>query len=253
MAWDLFDRDGDGGVQICGIDADSRVEAPVVALPIGCEVTVEAESASPDALAATERDLAAITVSLNGRIVATRRTRTQFVTLAYLPSDDGAGRYASIALPRGASLSVAPSIDPEWTLFEASRPSGMEEQSLLDYRVRADLHAAGDIGGVRPIEHVVTGLAADRVGAFTTAVETLGVSVADVLGDRVGIAQQADPKDVTETSWTIRLIAERFGGVYDGWGCAVMRGEDPAPRRSAPRQPRATTSSGRTRRWFRRS
>ncbi len=258
MAWDLFDRDGDGGFQICGIDSAARIDAPVAALPIGCEITVESTSASPDALAATERDLEAVTASLNGRIVATRRTRTTLTTLSYLPSDDGADRYAAIALPGGASVSVAPAIDPDWTLFASARPSGMEEQSMLDHRVRNGLHAAGDAGGVRTIEHIVSGLVIDRVEAFTTAVESVGVSVTHVASDRIALAHEADPTDVTESSWTIRLIAERFGGVYDGWGCTVLRDEASAPKTPAPKKSSGThtsrtTPSGRVKRWFRRT
>ncbi len=258
VAWDLFDRDGAGGFQICGIDSDARVEAPVAGLPIGCEITVESTSASPDALAATERDLEAVTASLNGRIVATRRTRTTLTTLSYLPSDDGADRYAAIALPRGASVSVAPAVDPEWTLFASARPTGMEEQSVLDYRVRNGLHAAGDTGGFRTIEHIVSGLATDRVEPFTTAVGSVGVSVTHVDGDRVALAHEADPTDVTQTSWTIRLIAERFGGSYDGWGCTVVRDETSTPTTSTPTKSSGThtsptPSSGGIRRWFRRT
>lgn len=242
VAWDLFDRDGGGGFQICGIDTGSSSEAPVAALPIGCEITVEAESASPDALGATERDLEVITDSLSGRIVATGRTRTKLTTLAYLPSDRDAERYTKIALPAGASVSVAPAIDPDWTLFAAARPSGMEEQSLLDYRVRSELHAAGDNGGVRTIDHVVTGLGAGQFEGFSSAVASIGVEVAQVDGERVEITQRADPKDVTETSWTVRLIAERFGGVYEGWRCGVLRDVSAG-----------TTSTRSRRRWLRRS
>ncbi|MEP1123900.1 MAG: hypothetical protein ABJH68_08435 [Ilumatobacter sp.] len=258
MAWDLFERVGDGGFQICGIDSDARAEAPVVGLPIGCEVTVESASASPDALATTERDLEAVTASLKGRIVATRRTRTTLTTLSYLPSDDGADRYAAIALTRGASVSVAPAVDPDWTLFASACPSGMEEQSLLDHRVRNGLHAAGDTGGVRAIGHLVSGLSTDRVGSLVAAVESLGVTVTQVDGGRVEIAHEADPTDVTETSWTIRLISERFGGVYDGWGCAVLRDETSRPKipaRSKPSDDHTSrpTAAGRVRRWFRRT
>ncbi|MFK7917259.1 MAG: hypothetical protein AB8G14_04210 [Ilumatobacter sp.] len=242
MAWELFDRDV-GGFQICGVDEDALVHAPIAELPVACDITVTAGSAAPAALEATERDLERVTDSLGGRLVATSRTRTTLTSLVYLTSDDGADGYSKIALPGRASISVAPAIDPEWTMFERARPVGIEEQSMLDFRMRTQLHDAGDLGGERPIEHVVNGLGADVVEAYVTAV-TAGIPGLDAMTDvdhpgRALLTHRADPRDVTESSWIIRQIAERFGATYDGWGCAVL-GPEPRP-----------VSSGR--RWFRRS
>lgn len=243
MAWELFDRDDGGGFQICGVDGDALAEAPIASLPVACQVEITAESAAPAALATTEADLERTIASLDGRLVATSRTRTTLTSLVYLPSDDNADRFAALTLPRGASISVGPAIDPEWTLFDQARPRNIEEQSMLDFRVRTQLHEAGDIGGVRPIEHVVTGLSADASTGFATAMSAAFATVT-VTPDRgdpstCTVTCPADPRDVTEASWIIRQIGERFGGTYDGWGCAVVAGSKPAQR------------SGR--RWFRRS
>ena len=241
MAWELFDRDGAAGFQICGVDGDALTEAPIANLPIACEITVGAESAAPAALEATERDLERVTASLGGSLVATARTRTSLTTLAYLRSDDGADEFTKISLPGSATLSVAPAIDPAWTLFDAARPHGMEEQSMFDFRVRSQLHQAGDTGGERPIEHVVVGLTLDTLDGFMASVSA---ALASVSGNDNGagvspwrVIQAADPKDVTESSWIIRQIAERHDADYDGWGCAVRRDDG---------------AVGKRRGWFRR-
>lgn len=235
MVWEMFDRDGAGGFQICGVDGDALAQSPVTSLPVACEITVRADSAAPEMLAATERDIERTTTSLGGRIVATSRTRTTLVTLAYLPSDDDAEWFSKISLPRRASVSVAPAIDPEWTLFERTRPEGIEAQSMLDFRVRSELFAAGDVGGARPIEHVVRGLTPTTTDDFTVSVSAAIADLRrDVAGAEVGSwhgIHVADPKDVTDSSWMIRQIAERFGASYDGWGCAVVTGVEPKRRR----------------------
>lgn len=242
MTWELFERDAPG-FQICGVDADALVESPLAALPIACEVTVTAESAAPAALEATERDLTQVAGSLDGRIVATTRTRTSLVTLIYLGSDEDVERFSKISLPSGASISVAPAIDPKWTLFDAARPSGVEEQSMLDFRVRNDLHAAGDVGGERSIDHTVLGLTDETLEDFTMAISVAQPgAVGAPHGDDIStwqVTHRADPKDVTESSWMIRQIAERCGAAYDGWRCDVLVDE------------RRRGKGGRS--WFRRS
>ncbi len=239
MAWELFDRDGGAGFQICGVDSEALSDAPMAPLPVACEITVGAESAAPVALEATERDLERVTVTLGGRIVATARTRTSLTTLVYLPTDDGADGYSKVSLPRGASVSVAPAFDPEWSLFAAVRPVGIEEQSMLDFRVRNQLHAAGDLGGERPIEHIVEGLTDHTLDGFMASVSAAFASVhGEAAGGEVSswrVTHVADPKDVTESSWMIRQIAERHGATHDGWGCPIVR--EPEPKRK--------------RRWFR--
>ena len=134
-------------------------------------------------------------------------------------------------------MSVAPSRDPGWTIFDRVRPVDMEEQSMHDLRRMAALHAAGDVGGVRPIEHDVSGLVPERSAAFLAAAATVGfepVSSDTGLSDagRMVLRHDVDPADITPDSWTLRLIAERHGAVYDGWRCAVVhpRGAD-RPRR----------------------
>ncbi len=239
----MTEPEGSGSVASMAICSPMR---PWPTFAVACEITIEAESAAPVALSSSEYDLERVTTTLVGRIVATSRTRTSLVTLAYLPSDDDADRYSKVSLPKGASVSVAPAIDPDWTTVRSRvRPVGIEEQSMLDFRVRNQLFAAMDLGGERPIEHVVVGLTDETVDDFTMSV-TSATSVVRQPDVEVDAASWrglhvADPKDVTETSWIIRQIAERFGATYDGWGCPVETG---APAASA-------AAAKRKWRWFR--
>jgi hypothetical protein len=173
-----------------------------------------------------------ITGALGGRVAGTVRAASRLWVLVHLPSDEHAARYTRIPLPAKAAVEVAPSIDPGWTLFERLRPVGMEDQSMRDLAVMASLHAAGDTGGPRAIEHVVTGLNGETVDAFTRAVTGVfpDIEPSDTAADdRLVLSRRGDPADVTSDTWTIRQIAERFGATYDGWGCAVVTPD--APRR----------------------
>lgn len=229
MAWELFRRDGEGGLEMIGIAGDLLDAGPVGALPMACEITVDAPATLPEFLAPTESDLDRLTGELGGRIVATSRTSTRLVTLTYLPSDEHAERFTRIALPARAAVSVAPANDPDWTLFDRYRPRDMETQSMADLARMADLHASGDVGGERDVEHTVTEIPAGRAAAFAEAVGRIGF-IADARGDGavdepIVLRHRADPSDLTADSWTLRLVAERHGGVYRGWSCDIVRAE----------------------------
>jgi hypothetical protein len=222
MAWELFRRDGPDGFEMIGVDGDLLAEAPDPALPLACEITIEAPSTLPEFIAATEAAVDTITDQIGGRVAGTSRTATRLWVLVHLPGDEHAARFTQVPLPAKASVSVAPSRDPEWTIFERVRPVDIEVQSMRDLRVMAELHAVGDTGGVRPIEHVVIGLDPDRSAAFVRAAGSIGLEPGTVEGDRMILRHAADPSDITPDSWTLRLIAERHGAVYDGWRCSVV-------------------------------
>lgn len=238
MAWELYRREGAGGLEMIGVDGDLLVDGPVAALPLACEVTIETPSTRPEVLASTETVIERITEELGGRIVGTSRTATRLWVLVHLPGDEHAARFTLIPLPANASVSVAPANDPDWTIFDRIRPVGMEEQSMSDLRVMAGLHAAGDVGGIRPVEHVVTELPDERAASFISAVATIGLAADEPADGTVVLRHEADPSDITQDSWTIRLIAERHGATYGGWGCDVVGG---APARPQPKP-----------KWFRR-
>lgn len=222
MAWELFRRDGPDGFEMMGVDGDLLAEAPDPALPLACEISIEAPSTLPEFVGGAEAAIDTITEQLGGRLVGTSRTATSLWVLVYLPDDDHAGRFTQVPLPAKASVSVAPSRDPKWTIFERVRPVDMEVQSMFDLRLMAQLHAAGDTGGVRSIEHVVTGLGSDRSAAFVRAVGSVGFAAGSMEGDRMMLHHDADPSDITPDSWTLRLIAERHGAHYDGWRCDIV-------------------------------
>ena len=90
---------------------------------------------------------------------------------------------------------------------------------LLGKHGYSDKLEAAHSGGVRPVEHVVTGVEGDRADELGRAAGTVGFSVTTNDGDRMVLVHQADPTDITPDSWTLRLIAERHGATYDGWGC----------------------------------
>ncbi len=240
MTWDLFRRELVDGFELVGVESDLLSEAPIEALPLACEITITAPSVQPKELGNTEGSLETITAQIGGRIAATVRTTSELWVLTYLPTDDEAERFTQVPLPRGASVSVAPTRDPDWTIFEQVRPVGIEEQSMLDLRVMSQLHEAGDVGGVRQIDHVVVGLDASSVEEFVASVRSVlgSVEAQQQNTESWVLSASGDPADITSDSWTLRLIAERFGAEYDGWGCAVVGRSNSAP------QPK--------RRWFRR-
>ena len=166
MAWELFRRDGVAGFEMMGVDGDLLGEAPLPELPIAVEITIEAPSTMPEFIGPAESAIERITDELGGRIAGTSRTATRLWALVALASDEHAARFTQVPLPAKASVSVAPSRDPGWTIFDRVRPVDMEEQSMHDLRRMAALHAAGDVGGVRPIEHDVSGLVPERSAAF---------------------------------------------------------------------------------------
>jgi hypothetical protein len=240
MGWDLFRRDAAEGFEMVGVDGDMLEAAPIAGLPIAVEVLIEAPSTLPGVLGRTESAIDAVTEQLGGRVAGTVRAETKLWTLIHLPTDEFASRFAEIPLPSGASISVAPTVDPEWNIFERVRPIDMEAQSMLDLRVMSQLHAAGDRGGVRRIDHVVVGLSADVAQSFLAAVTSvLGPveSEHDAQRGRWTLSHAADPAEITSDTWTVRLIAERHGAEYDGWGCTPMGGQ---------------VAAGSKRRWWKR-
>lgn len=223
MAWELFKRDSNG-YEVIGVDGDLLTDAPLADLPVAVEVTIDAPSALPDALAETEMALEQVVAATNGRLAGTIRSERRLWNLVALPTDEQAAQFASLPLPADASISVAPAIDPDWTLFERVRPHGMEQQSMEDLRIVRNLHDHGDVGGPRQVLHVIHDVPADRRGEFVAAMRSLGYET-EVEAPELGVlvVHVAEPQHVTADSWTIRQVAERFGATYDGWRCEVQR------------------------------
>ncbi|WP_051063219.1 ribonuclease E inhibitor RraB [Ilumatobacter nonamiensis] len=231
MAWELFRREGEGGLEMIEIDGELLADAPVRELPMACEITIDAPSTLPEFLAPTQSVVQQLASDLAGRIAATGRTANRLSILTYLPDDEQAERFTRIPLPAKASVTVAPANDPDWTLFERLRPRDMETQSMADLAVMAELHAAGDVGGEREIEHTITDIADDRLEEFVEAAARLGFVAGEPRADEVVLRHRADPSDLTADSWTLRLVAERHGGTYGGWRCDLVLPEPKPARR----------------------
>jgi len=223
MGWELFKRDTHG-YEVVGVDGDLLAEAPLPEYPIACEVIVDAPSALPNALAETEMALEQVAAAVQGRLAATVRSEQRLWNLIALPSDDQAAEFGALPLPDKAKITVVPTRDPDWTIFERVRPIGMEQQSMEDLRVVRNLHDHGDIGGSRQILHVILDLADDQVQPFVAAMISLGYRTeVEVPELGVLVIHQSEPSEVTSDSWTIRQVAERHGGRYDGWRCEAIR------------------------------
>ena len=123
MAWELFRRDGLDGFEMMGVDGDLLDRAPDAALPLACEITIEAPSTLPEFIGATESAVDTITEQIGGRVAGTSRTATTLWALVYLPSDEHADRFTQVPLPAKASVSVAPSSRPGLDDLRA-RPPG---------------------------------------------------------------------------------------------------------------------------------
>lgn len=236
MAWEAFSRDAPGGFHQVAIDHSLLDDAPIESLPVACAITIGASQTITKAMTQTEAEIESVAGQLGGRVAGHVRSPTELWILLYLPSDRDADRLAEVRLPRDASLSVAPAIDPQWSLFDRLRPVGIEEQSMLDHRMLASLARAGDNGARRLVEHVVAGMARDRVDDFLRAMKAIGVTATPQPDGNIQIMHEAEPVAVTDDAWTIRQIAERHGGVYDGWNTELRTG------RGDPK---------RKRRWFR--
>ncbi len=230
MAWELFKRDTHG-YEVVGVDGDLLEAAPLSDLPIAVEVTIDAPSALPDALSEAEMALEQVVAATGGRLAGTIRSQTRLWNLVALPTDEQAHEFATLPLPEQASISVAPTRDPQWSIFDRVRPVGMEQQSMEDLRIVRNLHDHGDVGGARQIVHVIHDVGADRLQEFVAAMISLGYRTeTDVTDLGVIVIHESEPADVTADSWTIRQVAERHGGRYDGWRCEVLH-EAPKRRR----------------------
>ena len=238
MAWEAFSRDAPGGFHLVALDHALLDEAPIASLPLACEITIGVSKTISKEMTETEGEIDSVVGQLGGRVAGHARSPAELWILLYLPSEHKADRLARVRLPGDASLSVAPAIDPNWSLFDRLRPAGIEEQSLLDHRMFASLVRAGDNGARRVIEHVVTGVQSDRVDDFVHAAAAIGVTVTPQPDGNIQIVHEVEPAAVTDTAWTIRQIAERHGGVYEGWTTELRTGRHELKRKS---------------RWFRRS
>ncbi len=223
MAWELFKRDV-SGYEVVGVDGELLDDAPLSELPIAVEVTIDGPSALPDALSETEMTLEQVVAATRGRLAGTVRSSTRLWNLVALPSDEQVHEFGTLPLPERTRITVSPTRDPDWTIFDRLRPVGMEQQSMEDLRIVRNLHDHGDVGGPRQILHVIHDVQPDHLQEFVASMISLGYRTeSDAPGLGVLVIHESEPAEVTSDSWTIRQVAERHGARYDGWRCEVQR------------------------------
>ena len=223
MGWELFRRDTHG-YEVVGVDGDLLIEAPLPEYPVACEVIVDAPSALPNVLSETETALEQVVAAVRGRLAATVRSHHRLWNLIALPSEEPADEFGTLPLSDKAKITVVPTRDPDWTIFEGIRPVGIEQQSMEDLRIVRNLHDDGDSGCSRQILHVAHDLVDGEVQPFVASMISLGYRT-EVEADELGVLviHNSEPSEVTPDSWTIRQVARRHGGRYDGWRCEVIR------------------------------
>lgn len=157
-----------------------------------------------------------------GRVIADGTCRYT----AYLPSPPA----AALALPRDDfSPRVTTAPDPEWRYVRQVLAPDVEQLHVIrDMEVvRALLEHGDQLDRERPVDYVAyfgdphaAGRAAEelRADGFTARVEPVppGYRLAAVRDDAV------EPPRLHKVTWLVREVVERYGGVYDGWGCTIV-------------------------------
>ena len=178
---------------------------------------------TPDARAMAERNVGDLIEMSTTAVMSGTRYLGEWQSKATSIAKQAA-EFGTLPLPDKAKITVVPTRDPDWTIFERVRPIGMEQQSMEDLRIVRNLHDHGDIGGSRQILHVIHDLAESQIQPFVASMISLGYR-AEVEAPELGVlvVHESEPSEVTSDSWTIRQVAERHGGRYDGWRCEVIR------------------------------
>ena len=121
--------------------------------------------------------------------------------------------------------------EPGWdTYFDFLFPDDQGMDTIWNNRVRRQLEANGDESSIpREIDHwLYFPSDADRA-AFISEIEPEGFSVKLLEPEEdkpFGIlVQRSDaPDDIDDVTWPLRELAGAHGGIYDGWGCEVVKG-----------------------------
>lgn len=122
--------------------------------------------------------------------------------------------------------------EPGWdTYFEFLYPDQQGMDTIWNNRVRRNLESEGDdLSAAREIDHWIQFATEEDMAAFTPEVEREGftVTVQDKRPDAElpyeVLVQRTDvPDEIDDVTWPLRELAGAHGGVYDGWGCAVVK------------------------------
>jgi hypothetical protein len=216
-------------------DADTayciRFSAP---MPSPDESGLPSEDTSDEALDDFEDALASAVETLpGGRIVARLSTGGRFTWFAYAGTDKPLANLCRVLAGTHPKfpLSASSSKDPEGNLFNELLPTEEEVIWNNDIRVLMTLHEHGDDASQeREFTHEAAFDSQENAEAFVASLEELGFAHAGTEKDEDGeivvtFTHQGRP-DIdevfprTSAAWA---AAEATGGIYDGWGCPIVK------------------------------
>ncbi len=230
-AWRAFPGVVDDAPALWRVDLGAVFSAPVTHLPVRVDIEVPCDH-GPDGLpidmgrlAQIEDAVRACVANLDGVYVGRVATLGICRFTAHLPNEPT----SQVQVEGVADARTRTEYDPHWAYVRDSlAPDDRQHRLLEDLAVVESLSEHGDaLGTPRAVEHVAffaeqasaEGAAADLRGdGFAASVER------DDEGDFALVAQRADPvapPRVHELSWAVKETVERYGGIYDGWRCAV--------------------------------
>lgn len=156
----------------------------------------------------------------------------------YAPSGEGAPEIlekVADACP-GHTPELMVEDDVEWAFYEEVLfPDEAQQRFIADESVVDELQEHGDNGEIpRPIEHLAILPDAEARDQFVEWCSENGFTVTDNAADLddetdgIGVEFNHVGPAVTEEIWEKTMLAseaaERFGGEYDGWQSAVIKG-----------------------------
>jgi uncharacterized protein (TIGR01619 family) len=122
--------------------------------------------------------------------------------------------------------------DPTWDAYRDVLLPGPETRNNVENeKVRQGLISNGDdLTTPRTVDHFAYFESVDGLNTFRHVVADAGydiVEAAAVRNDRglfaLSFAKSQNPAELDPVTWSLHLIAEKHGGIYDGWACPVVR------------------------------
>ena len=248
-AWDFyFARINDAPASIF-IDLGIRADVPLEKRPWLLWVWVRLKSPKPDGLATNEESTglnpvgealeAAISATCGAQLVArvTGAGRREFYFYATEPGElQSASASAMKGLP-DYKFEYGSTFQPEWDQYLMLFPSDSNLERMHNRRVLQDLGRQGDVHEVpRKVEHwlhfsdeATRAACRDTLKAIEFAVEDESVSDEESEDLRyqlvVSRVDSVDSHTINGITIELARLAREHDGAYEGWDCAVTRGE----------------------------
>jgi hypothetical protein len=233
--WAAFPDDLGEFPEVYVVDLGAVAAAPVTDLPIRLDVEARypaGHGGMPDDTTLAQLDhfdgaVEDAVRQLGGHVVGRITGSGARRYTAHLPAEP-AGPPPLSAGPTLA-LSVATQYDPQWAYVrDTLAPDERQAHIVSDLALIAVLDAQGDrLGTPRPLEHTAYFYGTDPAEAAADELRTDGFAVTverDDEGQFALIAVRTDPvapPAVHQVTWSVKTAADRHGGSYDGWTCAV--------------------------------